>query len=109
MRAMPEPGRGLAWPRLCAGLLMLCLVAHLAADLAWLYQHSVAAETAQAGTLGRPDQTVADPHGEGVLPPLVMPVGWLALVLALWVPLARAIAFVRGPWLHPPAVHHLHS
>jgi hypothetical protein len=86
---------------------MLCLVAHLAADLAWLYQHRAAAETARPIGRDRTDRSVADPHGEGLLPPAVMPVGWLALVLAFWMPLARAVALVRAPFLHPPAAHHI--
>lgn len=101
MRGTPD-ARRLALA-LMAGLLLLCLAAHLTADLAWLYQNSAGLRAASpSARLAHGERAVADPHGEGAVPPAALPAACLALVLLVAVGLGRAAAVARPPLFHPP-------
>jgi hypothetical protein len=102
MRVTPEAPRLALTLR--AGLLLLCLAAHLTADLAWLYQNNAGpARMAQTGQLA-PGERAADPHGDGAVPLAALPAACLALVLLLVLRLGRLAAMAGPPLFHPPAL-----
>jgi hypothetical protein len=102
MPATPEPRR--ARLTLCAGLLLLCLAAHLSADMAWLDQYVSGAVVAAAPFPGTAAQAAADPHGEGALAQAPLAAACLALVWLRAILPPPALASLRPPLLHPPAL-----
>ncbi len=82
-------------------LLLLSLVLHLAADLAWLGQ-AATVPPATAATRPADTRAAADPHEDGAVPNLARPAAcarWSVLAAA---PRPLAARSARPPLLHPP-------
>jgi hypothetical protein len=86
-----------------ASLLLLCLAAHLTADLAWLYQRAAGDVQPAAASVPGAARAPADPHGEADVPAAALAAACLALVLLVAALPPPVVASLRPPLLHPPA------